>query len=273
MAERDSYPAGTPSWVDLGSPDVDASAAFYGALFGWDVQEAGGPEAGGYRMAFVRARPVAGLGPQQAPGTPWWTTYVTVDSADASAKAAEAAGGQVVAPPFDVLEAGRMAVLAAPGGATFSVWEPKQHAGSGLINEPGALSWNELMVRDLDAAKEFYGKVFGWEADEMDMGGGTTYTLWKLPGSDAEQGIAGAMQMAGDMFPADLPDHWMVYFSVEDTDASAAKVQELGGKISVPPTDIPNVGRFAVCNGPHGETFSIIANPVQTESEQTSSPN
>jgi len=271
MAERDSYPAGTPSWIDLGSPDIDRSAAFYGALFEWDVEEAGGPETGGYRMCTVRGRPVAGLGPAQAEGTPWWSTYVTVDSADDAAKAVEDAGGQVLAAPFDVLDAGRMAVFSAPGGAAFSVWEPKQHHGAGVVNEPGSLTWNELMVRDLDAAKEFYGKVFAWEAQEMDMGEGVTYTLWKLAGSEPDQSIGGAMVMAGEMFPADLPDHWMVYFSVADCDASAAKVQELGGKVSVPPTDIPNVGRFAVCNGPHGETFSIMANPVQTESEDNAS--
>jgi predicted enzyme related to lactoylglutathione lyase len=271
MTERDSYPAGTPSWIDLGSPDTAASADFYGRLFDWDVAEAGGPETGGYRMATMRGRPVAGIGQAQSGGPPWWTTYVTVDSTDDTAKRVEEAGGQVLAPPFDVLDAGRMAVFSAPGGAVFSVWEPKQHHGSGIVNEPGALTWNELMARDLDAAKAFYGKVFEWEAQEMDMGGGNTYTLWRLPGSEPDQSIGGAMQMAGEMFPADLPDHWMVYFSVANTDASAKKVEELGGKVSVPPTDIPNVGRFAVCTGPHGEVFSIIANPAPSEGDASTS--
>jgi uncharacterized protein len=270
MTERNSYPAGTPSWIDLGTPDIDAAAAFYGQLFSWDVQEAAGQETGGYRMCMMRGLPVAGIGPAQAEGTPWWTTYITVDSADNTAKTVEEAGGQVLAPPFDVLDAGRMAVFAAPGGALFSVWEPKRHQGAGVVNEPGALTWNELLVRDLDAAKAFYGKVFGWETQEMDMGGGVTYTLLKLPGSEPDASIGGAMQMTSDMFPADLPDHWMVYFSVADCDASAKRVEELGGTVSVQPTDIPTVGRFAVCNGPHGEVFSIIANPAPSEGEASS---
>lgn len=263
MTERDSYQAGTPSWVDLGSPNVDESATFYRGLFGWEITE-GGPESGGYRMCMLKGRSVAGLGPAQAEGTPWWTTYITVDSADATAKAVEEAGGQVLAAPFDVMDAGRMAVFAAPAGARFSVWEPKQHAGAGLVNEPGALIWNELLVRDLDQAKEFYGKVFSWETETMDMGEGVTYTMWKLPGGEPGASIGGAMPMVGDMWPADLPDHWMVYFAVEDCDASAKQVEDLGGTVSVPPTDIPNVGRFAVCAGPHGEVFSVIANPSQS---------
>jgi len=262
MTERDTYTHGTPSWVDLGSPDPKASSAFYSSLFGWDVQAAGGPETGGYMMAMLRGRPVAGIGPAQAEGAPpWWTTYITVDSADITAKAVEEAGGTALAAPFDVLDAGRMAVFSAPGGAVFSVWEAKQHPGAGIVNEPGALTWNELMVRDIEDAKRFYNNVFGWETEDADMGGGVTYTLWKQPGAEAGASIGGAMPMVGDQWPADLPDHWMVYFSVADCDASAARVAELGGKVSVPPTDIPNVGRFAVCNGPHGETFSIIANP------------
>lgn len=259
MTERNSYSAGTPSWIDLGTPDVDISAAFYGQLFGWDVQEAAGQEeAGGYRMCMMRGLPVAGIGPAQAEGTPWWTTYVTVDSADDTAKKVEEAGGQVLAPPFDVLDAGRMAVFTAPGGAAFSAWEPKQHQGAGVVNEPGTLTWNELMVRDLATAKAFYGKVFGWEAQEAPLDEGVTYTLWRLPGSEPDASVGGAVPMTGDMFPAELPDHWMVYFAVADCDASAKKVEELGGTLSVPPTDIPTVGRFAVCNGPHGEVFSII---------------
>jgi uncharacterized protein len=266
MSERDNYAAGTPSWVDLGTPDTDAAAAFYGGLFGWQVKEAGGPETGGYRMCMLKGRPVAGIGPLQAEGVPpWWTTYITVNSAEETAKAVEEAGGTTLVPPFDVLDAGRMAAFKDPGGAVFSVWEPKQHHGAGLVNEPGTLTWNELASRDLERVKQFYSDVFGWEAFEMDMGEGVTYTVWRLPGGD-ETGIGGGMTM-GDQWPAGTPDHWMVYFSVADCDSSAAQVEELGGRIVVPPTDIPNVGRFALCNGPHGELFSIIANPPQTEAQ------
>jgi len=258
MTERDNYDAGTPSWVDLGSPDVDASAAFYSGLFGWNVEAAGGPETGGYRMAMMRGRPVAGIGPAQAEGVPpWWTTYFTVDSADNTAKAVEEAGGTVLAEPFDVVDSGRMAVFQDPGGAAFSVWEARQHKGAGIVGEPGTIGWNELAAHDIERAKTFYGQVFGWEAHDMDMGGGNLYTVWRLPGGD-ENGLGGGMAM-GDQYPPGTPDHWMVYFDVADCDASAAKVTELGGTIVAPPMDIPNVGRFAVCNGPHGEAFSIIA--------------
>jgi len=265
MTERDNYQAGTPSWTDLGSPDIAASAEFYGRLFGWDVAEPGGPETGGYRMCMLKGKPVAGIGPAQAEGVPpWWTTYISVDDADATAKTVEDAGGKVLAPPMDVMTAGRMAVFADPAGTTFSVWQPGDHHGAGLVNEPGSMTWNELATRDLATAKAFYTKVFGWEVEEADMGGGTTYTLWRLPGTEPGTGIGGAMEM-GDQFPAGVPDHWMVYFEVADCDASAAKVQELGGKIVMEPMDIPNVGRFAVCDGPHGETFSIITSVAPAE--------
>lgn len=260
MTEKDSYAPGTPSWVDLGSPDPEASAAFYSALFGWDVAAPGGEETGGYRMCTLRGRPVAAIAPATVEGAPpWWTTYVTVDDAAASAKAVAAAGGQVLVDAFDVMEFGRMAVLTDPGGATFSVWEPKEHHGAGIVNEPGSLTWNELTTRHLDTAVPFYGAVFGWQTNETDMGGGMVYTTWKLP-NDGDREIGGAMPMEGDMWPADLPDHWMVYFAVEDCDQAVAKVAELGGKVSVPPMDIPNVGRFSVVNGPQGEVFSVIAN-------------
>ena len=234
---------------------------FYGELFGWEVSPPGGPETGGYRMGMLRGRPVAGIGPQQTEGVPpWWTTYITVDDADAAARAVEEAGGKIVSPPFDVMTFGRMAVCTDPGGAVFSVWQPMEHHGAGVVDEPGALTWNELMSRDLDAAKPFYRAVFGWEAEEQDMGGGMMYTLWNLPG--AENSVGGAMAMGGE-FPPEMPDQWTVYFSVADCDASAAKVEQLGGRIVMKPTDIPNVGRFAACIGPSGEAFSIIANPPE----------
>jgi predicted enzyme related to lactoylglutathione lyase len=266
MTERDTYAPGTPSWVDLGSPDPDASAAFYSQLFGWEVSEPGGPDTGGYRMGMLRDRPVAGIGTATAAGAPpWWTTYVSVDDADAAARAVEEAGGKVLVPPMDVMTAGRMAVFSDPGGATISVWQPGDHHGAGIVNEPGSLTWNELMARDLETAKTFYNKVFGWKAEDVPMGEGTTYTTWKLAGK--EDSIGGAMAMVGDEWPAELPDHWMVYYSVADCDVSAAKAEQLGGKIFHPPTDIPGVGRFAICEGPHGEKFSIIANPPADEGE------
>lgn len=256
--EMTSYPPGTPSWVDLGTPDLDAAAAFYGALFGWTC-DPGPPEFGGYRMCLLRGAPVAGMGPQGNPDMPpWWTTYISVASADDAAVAIEAAGGTLVVAPMDVMDVGRMAVAADPAGALFSVWEPRNHPGAALVNEPGTLCWNELTTRQPQESITFYGSVFGWTASTT-----TTdpmpYTEFQLDG----RGIGGMMVMDGDMWPPEIPNHWMVYFAVADVDATAARCVELGGAAPVPPTDIPP-GRFAVLNDPAGAVFSVIqfAQPI-----------
>jgi len=254
MPEVSEHAAGTPSWVDLASPDPDASVRFYGGLFGWDAVETGPvEETGGYRMLQLGGRNVAGLGPTQGEGQPaMWTTYVGTDDGDAVAAKVREAGGQVVMEPFDVLGLGRMAVFVDPGGAYFSVWQPQTHHGAELVNEPGALSWNELATRDVDAAKAFYAAVFGWDAD-TNAYGETSYSEWKLGG----RSIGGMIAM-NEQWPADVPPHWMVYFAVEDADAAVARAGELGGQVAVPPTDTP-AGRFAVLNDPHGAVFSVIA--------------
>jgi uncharacterized protein len=184
---------------------------------------------------------------------PVWTTYVATDDADAVAARVEEAGGKVLAAPMDVMSYGRMAVFTDQAGAVFAVWQADQMGGGEVFNIPGALAWNELTTRDADGSKEFYPAVFGWKTKDIDMGDAGTYTEWML---DSKR-IGGMMPMVGDMWPADLPSHWMIYFAVADTDAAAAKVSELGGSVPVPPTDIPP-GRFAVVADPHGAHFSII---------------
>ena len=253
MPEISEYAPGTPSWVDLASPDPDASARFYGGLFGWTATDPGPvEETGGYRMLQRDDRDVAGLGPTQAPDQPAiWTTYVSTDDADAVTAKVQAAGGRVVMEPLDVLGAGRMAVFADAGGAVISVWQAQTHIGAGVVNEPGSLCWNELATREIEAAKRFYAAVFGWTADTNAFGD-TSYTEWKL----GDRTVGGMIQM-NDEWPAEVPAHWMVYFAVEDIDAATKKVEELGGRISVPPTDTP-AGRFSVVNDPHGAVFSII---------------
>ena len=251
--EVTSYAPGTPSWVDLGTSDAVAGAAFYSALFGWEINE-GPPEAGGYRMCMLNGHPVAGMGPQMnADMPPYWTTYVSVVDADAATTAVTDAGGQVLLPPMDVLDVGRMAIFMDPTGAAISAWQPRAHIGAGLVNEPGTLCWNELATRDTDAAEAFYAAVFGWGANKSDMGA-FMYTEYTVDG----RGIAGMMPM-GEEFPPEVPPHWLVYFAVADCDASAALVTELGGQIHVPPSDIPMVGRFALCQDPQGAMFSLMA--------------
>ena len=254
MPDRDSYSPGTPCWVELGTSDPDGAVAFYEGLFGWSVAESQ-PDTGGYRLALLRDRPVAGLSPLMAEGQPVaWSTYVAADDADGVAERVKANGGQVVAGPMDVMELGRMAFFIDPQGAGIGAWQPKQFHGAAVINEAGAFSWNELLTRDIDGAHAFYPAAFGWAVEEQDFAG-MKYTLWKV----GDQMVAGGMPM-GDQFPPDVPSSWSVYFSVDDADATAAKTEELGGGIMRPPDDIPDVGRFAVLTDPQGAVFAVIKN-------------
>lgn len=244
---------GTPSWVDLASPDLDASARFYNGLFGWDAVETGPvEETGGYRMFTLRDRLVAGLGPLQGEGQPpAWTIYVLVSDADETSERVRSAGGAVVLEPLDVLDAGRMAVFGDTVGAFIAVWQPGTHGGAQILGEPGSLCWSELATRDPDAARSFYGAVFDWAPNEVEMEG-ASYTEWRL----GERAVGGMIAM-DERWPAELPSHWMSYFAVDDCDASAKLAGDLGGSVSVPPTDIP-AGRFSVLSDPHGAFFSII---------------
>ncbi|MEZ5144251.1 MAG: VOC family protein [Acidimicrobiales bacterium] len=245
-----SYAPGTPSWVDLGTPDVDGAAAFYAGLLGWDVQD-GAPETGGYRMCQLRGRAAAGLGPQQSPDMPpFWTCYVTVADADATTARARDLGGAVLVEPMDVMTFGRMAVLADPAGAAFSIWQAGDHIGCEVVNEPGAFCWSELLTTDVEGSAAFYGGLFGWEARTAE--GDMPYTELHLDG----RGIAGMMPKPPGM-PAEAPPMWMVYFAVADVDAATARVPELGGAVLMPIMDSP-AGRFATVADPAGAAFYLI---------------
>jgi uncharacterized protein len=245
---------GIPCWVDLGTPDLEDATRFYTALFGWAAHVSPEPEASGYTLFRKGDNTVAGAGPLLAEGqSPAWSTYISTDDADAGAQPIEAAGGQVLMAPFDVVDQGRMGVFLDQSGARFAIWQPMAMSGADLFNEPGSVSWNELTTRDPDGSKVFYHQVFGWEADDQPVGP-ITYTAFRL----GDRLIAGMMPMVGEAWPADLPPHWMVYFAVDDADATATRAGDLGGVISVPPSDIPQ-GRFAVLNDPQGAVFTVIA--------------
>ncbi|HEX7165990.1 MAG TPA: VOC family protein [Acidimicrobiales bacterium] len=251
MPDRNGYPHGTPSWVDIGT-DVEGAKAFYAALFGWDAQEAGPPEqSGGYGFFLKGGKMVAGFGPQQNPGPPFWSTYVSVDDAELIAKNVEAAGGTIVVAPMDVMGQGHMAVFQDPTGAFISIWQPGEHRGAQLVNEPGAFCWNELNTRDTAAAKGFYESVFGWTGVTHE--GEMAYTEFQIGGTS----IAGMMNMPPPV-PAEVPAHWLVYFAVEDVDAALAKVGELGGTALTGVMTIPSGSRFAVVADPQGAAFGII---------------
>lgn len=253
MSEKTSYAPGTPSWVDLASPDVEAAAAFYGPLLGWTTTSPGADEqTGGYRMFELRGTPVAGVAPIMTAGhPPSWTTYISVADADETIDKVRDAGGSVIVEPMDIMTVGRMAAFADPTGAITAIWQPRDHIGAGIVNEPGSLCWNELACRNPEAAKAFYGAVFGWEAVDG-APGGQPYTTWRSGGADV-----GGMIVMDARWPGDVPAHWMTYFAVDDADRAAEWAKAHGGTVTVEPFDIP-VGRLAVLADPHGAPFSVI---------------
>lgn len=260
MPERTKYAPGTPSWVDLATPDLAASEGFYGTLFGWafDAQDTGDAD-NPYVLATQGGKAVAGvmkLTQEMREGgmPPVWSTYVTVEDVDASVAKAKELGGAVLREPMDVMNAGRMAVLADPTGAVFCLWQPNQHIGAELVNEPCSLSWNELITPDVDTAAAFYAGLFGWTPSRMEMGGdGSPYTVWML-GDD--NGIGGAMPPPTE----GMPPFWGVYFAVADTDATVSQAKDLGASVLAEPMDIPDVGRIAALMDPLGAVFSVIKN-------------
>jgi uncharacterized protein len=273
VPERDGYIPGVPCWVDTSQPDPQAALAFYGGLFGWEFEDSMPPEApGNYFMARLRGGDVAAVSspPPGALPMAMWNTYVWVESADETASKVLAAGGKVVMEPFDVMDAGRMAVCADPEGAVFCVWQAKEHKGARIVNEAGSLNFNGLNTRDVDAAKAFYGAVFGWQVFQLPGGAQT----WALPGygDHLEEGDPGLRKRMAEFggpagfedvvasinpIPDDQPDrpaHWSVTFAVDDADATAAKATELGGTLLSPPFDAPWV-RMTVIADPQGATF------------------
>ena len=251
------YPPGTPSWIELSSPDTDASVAFYGALMGWTTTEPGPvEETGGYRMFQQDGKNVTGLMGHMREGQPTaWATYISVADADETAQKVRDAGGSVMMEPMDVMDIGRMAVFSDPTGAVFGIWQPKSFAGADLVNEPNSLCWNETLTRDAEKAKAFYSSVFGWVAARPSFPGAPdSYTIWELEG----KGIGGMMQMTDEYFPPEIPPHWSVCFAVADCDAIAAKARELGATVTQEPMDMP-IGRFAGFIDPQGASFSVMA--------------
>lgn len=261
MSERTSYTPGTPCWVDLATPDVEATAEFYGALFGWEVPELpNSAEMGGYRRAKKAGRDVAGVYSLMEEGQhPAWATYVSVSDAAASAALIKESGGTEIVAPMDVAGLGHMAVFADPTGAVFGIWQPGTFTGAELVNEPGTFGWNELNTRDRVASKEFYGAVFGWGFDEEESARAGTYTVWKV--GDAM--VGGMLDMNAIPVPDEVPPHWLVYFTVEDTDATVEKAKAGGGSVMVGPMDIP-VGRFAVLADQFGAPFAVMQPSEET---------
>jgi predicted enzyme related to lactoylglutathione lyase len=248
------YEAGVFCWIDLMAHDMEAAKRWYSQLFGWEMTPT--DEHMKYSNAMQGGEMVAGIGEmpdhmkkQGVP--PTWNSYAWTDDAAKVEAAAREHGAQILAPTMQVGEYGSMAFFIDPGGAPVGVWQPGTHRGAGIVNKPNSLCWNELVTRDAEGSKAFYSKVLGWTYETMPMEG-FEYALIKV----GERMNGGIMPMDGPMWEG-IPPHWMVYFAVADTDAIARKCEQLGGKISVPPTDM-SVGRFAVLNDPQGAVFSVL---------------
>lgn len=255
MPTRDGYTEGTPSWVDLATTDVNAARDFYSALFGWEFEKSSA-EGIPYWMATQKGHMAAGVGPAQE-GQPIsaWTTYFAVEDADTTADRITAAGGHMIMGPADIVDSGRLAVASDPTGAVFGIWEAKAHKGAGIVNEHGALNWNELQTSDVDTALDFYKEVFGHSVGETE-GATTTYYVLNV----GDRPVAGAM--ASPM--PEIPNHWGVYFAVDDLEAAFARAKELGATHTYGPMEAPDVGTLLGIADPTGAHMTLIqlAQPV-----------
>ena len=256
MATMTKHAPGTFCWAELGTTDQSAAKKFYGGLFGWTFNDNDMGPQGVYTIFQNQGQDCAALytlmpDMLQKGVPPNWGAYVAVTSADETAKKVAALGGTVMMEPFDVMDHGRMAVIQDPTGAVFSLWQAKSHPGVGVLREPGALCWTELMTSDTAKAGAFYKSLIGWGAQEVPMGP-MTYTMFKLAdGTDA----GGMMKLTPDM--KGVPPHWMNYFRITDLQASVAKATGLGATVLLPPTPVPNVGQFAILKDPQGAAFGL----------------
>lgn len=261
MAEFTKHTPGTPNWVDLMATDLDAAKSFYENVFGWELTDQFDDDGNRiYVMARLDGKAVAGMG-QVPPGMEMpsvWNSYIATDDLAVTTEAVQAAGGSVMMPPMQVMDAGHMAVFADPTGAAFSAWQAAEHIGAELGNVPNTHSWNELMSRDIDTAKTFYGQVFGWEYETMAMPQGDYHVIT----GGENGGLGGLMAMPAEV-PEMVPNHWMAYFSVSDLDASVAAVTEHGGQVVMPAMEVPGVGRMATVHDNVNAAFTLM----QPESE------
>jgi predicted enzyme related to lactoylglutathione lyase len=255
VPEFTAYAHGTPCWVDVTSTDIERTNSFYGALFGWEAQDLG-EEAGGYTMYRLGGKDVAAASPPM-PGSqgipPHWTTYIASDDADTTATKVRDAGGTVVVEPFDVFDSGRMAIAADPTGATFGIWQAREHIGAQLANEPGTQVWNECHSPDPERAAAFYADVFGCTGEATDLGDPVPYRTLQVDG----RSVAGVWKLQEGE-----PPNWTTVFSVAACDDTVAQARQLGAEVVVEPFDIPSIGRYAVVRDPVGAVFGVLSPPA-----------
>lgn len=256
MAEFASYLPGTPSWIELATTDPAAAVDFYERLFSWAAEPTTDRDRTHHTRFLLRGMPVAGahqLGSELIRDgiPPHWITYVTVVSVDETAALVVAAGGTIVHGPSDIADAGRMAVVQDPTAAILALWEPRTHHGAALANETGALVWNELQTYDTASAGKFYRAVFGWRPT-TGRAAGNEYTSFMVD----ERPVAGMLAVQPEW--GAVPPSWSVYLGVDDVAAACSLAVSLGGKVEVQPSEIPNVGWFALLRDPQGSHFYVI---------------
>jgi uncharacterized protein len=249
MGERDRHEQGTFSWTDLATPDAQASKGFYGGLFGWELEDNPIRDDGVYVIARIGGRAAAAMF-ETTERHPAWASYVTVADADAATARARELGANVLAEPFDVMDAGRMSTIQDPTGAVFCPWQPRRAIGAEVVNGPGALSLNQLNTSDPEAAQRFYSDLFGWRFEQVPD---TETPYW---------GIYRGERLNGGMMPlppgAPMPSHWLVYFGIGDVDSAAEHVRSAGATLMVEPLDVPG-GRILVAQDPQGAVFGVFA--------------
>jgi predicted enzyme related to lactoylglutathione lyase len=252
MGERESYAPGTFCWADLGTTDADAAKAFYTAVFDWEAVDAAAGEAGTYTTFKLGGRDVAALyemGEEERSSlTPHWSSYVSVEDVDALAPKVLELGGEVLAHPFDVMQSGRMTALKDPTGATVHLWQPRDQAGAGRVNDAGCMVWNELATPDPARARDFFAELLGWSVEPEESGYGVIKNNGALNG--------------GIRPPQDgEPTHWLVYFTTAELDDAIKNVRDAGGSVIAGPFDTP-VGRVAAVRDPQGAAFALFEGEV-----------
>ncbi len=256
MGKRERYEPGTFCWADLATTDPAGAKAFYGELLGWEAEDMPAGETGTYTMLRLDGDDVCALYEMDAERReqgipPHWFSYVSVESADATASRARDLGGTVYGEAFDVLDSGRMAIIQDPTGAVLGAWQPRAHIGARRVNDPGCMTWNELQSRDPETAAAFYTELFDWETETIEENGQPVYVTIRNSGS-SNGGIMPMTEQHGD-----VPPYWLTYFTVPSCDGAVAKVRELGGGVLAGPMNL-GAGRIAVVTDPQGAAFALF---------------
>jgi len=254
MSRIDKYPEGMFNWVDLGTSDAPRAKQFYSSLLGWSMVDYPMNDNAVYTLCQKNGLDVAAIFQLEADAgmSPRWNSYISVAHVDEMTEQARQHGARIIKEPFDVFNVGRMAIIQDPTLAIVYLWQPKEHQGAKIVNEPGAFCWNELLTSDTQKAGDFYTQVMGWEKKESEFGP-MTYTSFSM----GEHPNGGMLSLAPGGEAAH--SYWLVYFAIADCDQSTEKAKSLGATLISGPQDRPDVGRFSIMQDPQGAVFALIA--------------